>query len=156
MSFHAGKMWLFYLKFEVNMVFSWIGSSTFPLVSSFLDFCFLLNSDDSALDNDEDKKDEQDEYSVDEDDHGDEQMKIAMTSKEIMHHHKRNKKETIIPLEKKSRARDTTFLKNELLLPPAEELSPIIGDIIAENLATQTTYTQSKSLEGILIQMHKK
>ena len=37
-----GKMWLFYLKLEVNMVFLWAGSSTFPLVSLFHEFWFLL------------------------------------------------------------------------------------------------------------------
>ena len=30
MSFHASKMWLFYSKLEVNMVFPCAGSSTFP------------------------------------------------------------------------------------------------------------------------------
>ena len=42
MSFRAGKMWLFSSKPEVNMVFSWAGSSTFLLLSSFHDFWFLL------------------------------------------------------------------------------------------------------------------
>ena len=42
MSFRAGKMWLFHSKLELNMVFSWAGFSTFPLVLSFHDFSFLL------------------------------------------------------------------------------------------------------------------
>ena len=42
MRFRAGKMWLFSSKLEVNMAFSWAGSSTFLLVSSFHDIWFLL------------------------------------------------------------------------------------------------------------------
>ena len=43
MSFRAGKMWLFYSKFEVSLLFSWAGSSTFLLVSFFFNLkSFLL------------------------------------------------------------------------------------------------------------------
>ena len=42
MSFRGGKMWMFYSKLEVNMVFSWASSSTFSFVSSFNDSWFLL------------------------------------------------------------------------------------------------------------------
>ena len=64
-----GKMWLFYLKLEVNMVFLWAGSSTFPLVSLFHEFWFLLFPWWSSLGQWWRKKDEQDKYSIDEDDH---------------------------------------------------------------------------------------
>ena len=64
-----GKMWLFYLKLEVNMVFLWAGSSTFPLVSLFHEFWFLLFQWWSSLGQWWRKKDEQDKYSIDEDDH---------------------------------------------------------------------------------------
>ena len=69
MSFHANKMWLFYSKLEVNMVFPCAGSSTFPLISSFGIYYF---SDDCPLDNDGDEKEKQDKYSVDKDDHDNE------------------------------------------------------------------------------------
>ena len=61
-------MWLFYLKLEVNMVFLWAGSSTFPLVSLFHEFWFLFQWW-SSLGQWWRKKDEQDKYSIDEDDH---------------------------------------------------------------------------------------
>lgn len=65
MSFRAAKLWLFYSKLEVSMVFSLASFSTFPLVSSFHDFWFLL-------DNNEHEKEKQENYSVDEEDHDDE------------------------------------------------------------------------------------
>ena len=87
-------------------------------------FGFHYFSDDPPLDNDGDEKDEQDKYSVDKDDHDDED------SNEEQGDHappqkKSKKKPSYLWRKTKPPARYITFLGNEFLLSPAEELSPI-------------------------------
>ena len=105
------------------------------------------------MDNDGDEKDKQEEYSVDEHDHDDEDRYAEQGDCE--------------PLQKKSikkpshhqritqpPACDITFLGNELWLPPTEECSISRSSVGITSLKTwpaNQIYTRSKSLESVLI-----
>ena len=142
--------------------FSWTRSSILPLVSSFHDFWgFFYFSDDPLLDNDGDEKDKKHVYSVDEDNHDD---KEAMKSKEIMHHCKRNKKRNHNTVGEKLNVQLVTWpflatnsrcllLRNYPLCNIWRGSRAITSPII---WPAKQTYTWSKSLESVLIQMHKK